>query len=98
MLNHGCAAATKSSVLSTEATGGSAVPEIQPWVVAGRIAAIIGMGLSISLAILFLLGALWLPGTVAAILAVPFFVMMVAIERSKAAKAMTGKPPTALEP
>jgi hypothetical protein len=74
------------------------VAEIQPWVVAGRIAAIIGMGLAISLAILFLLGALWLPGAIAALLALPFFALMVGIERSKAAKAMTGKPPAAIEP
>jgi ABC-type Na+ efflux pump permease subunit len=73
------------------------VPEIQPWVVTGRITGIIGMGLTISLGILFLLGALWVPGVVALLLTVPFFVLMVAVERSKAARAMSGKPPAALE-
>ena len=74
------------------------MPEIQPWVVAGRIAAIIGMGLMLSFAILFFLGALWLPGLIATLLTVPFVVLMVAVERSKAARAMSGKPPAALEP
>lgn len=74
------------------------MPEIEPWVVAGRIAAIIGMGLTISLGILFLLGALWLPGIISIALTVPFFALMVRVERSKAAQRMTGKPPAALEP
>ena len=74
------------------------MPEIQPWVVAGRIAAILGMGLTISLAILFLLGAIWVWGIAMLVLTLPFFTLMVGVERSKAAKAMTGKPPAALEP
>ena len=73
------------------------MPEIQPWVVAGRITGIIGMGLTISLGILFLLGALWVPGAIALVSTVPFFVLMVAVERSKAAQSMSGKPPAALE-
>ena len=74
------------------------MPEIQPWVVVGRIAAILGMGLTISLGILFLLGAIWVPGIIALALALPFFALMVGVERSKAARAMTGKPPPSLEP
>ena len=74
------------------------MPEIQPWVVAGRIAAILGMGLTISLGILFLLGAIWVPGIVSLALTLPFFALMIGVERSKAAKAMTGKPPSSLEP
>ena len=74
------------------------MPEIQPWVVAGRIAAILGMGLTISLAILFFLGAIWGWGIALLVLTLPFFALMVGVERSKAAKAMTGKPPAALEP
>jgi ABC-type Na+ efflux pump permease subunit len=74
------------------------MPEIQPWVVAGRMTGIIGMGLTISLSILFLLGALWVPGVIALLLTVPFFVLMVTVERSKAARSMSGKPPDALEP
>ena len=73
------------------------MPEIQPWVVAGRIAAILGMGLTISVGILFLLGGIWLWGLGALVLTVPFFLLMLAVEHSKAAKAMTGKPPSALE-
>ena len=73
------------------------MPEIQPWVVAGRIAAILGMGLTISVGILFLLGGIWLWGLGALALTVPFFLLMLGVERSKAAKAMTGKPPSALE-
>lgn len=73
-------------------------PEIQPWVVVGRIAAILGMGLTISLAILFLLGGIWIWGIIMAFLTVPFFVLMIGVERSKAARAMTGIPPSALEP
>jgi hypothetical protein len=74
------------------------MPEIHPWVVVGRIAAILGMGLTISIGILLLLGAIWLPGIVALLLTVPFFVLMVGVERSKAARSMTGKPPGATEP
>lgn len=73
------------------------MPEIQPWVVAGRITGIIGMGLTISLGILFLLGALWVPGVIALVLTVPFVVLMVTVERSKAAQSMSGKPPAAFE-
>jgi hypothetical protein len=74
------------------------MPEIHPWVVAGRIASIIGMGLTISIGILLLLGALWLPGIIALALTVPFFALMLGVERSKAARSMTGKPPGAVEP
>ncbi len=74
------------------------VPEIQPWVVAGRIAAILGMGLSISVGILLLLMPEWVWGTVALAITAPFFALMIGVERSKAARAMTGKPPAALEP
>jgi len=74
------------------------MPEIQPWVVAGRITAIIGMGLTISVGILLLLGALWVPGIIALVLTLPFFGLMIGVERSKAARSMTGKPPPALEP
>jgi len=74
------------------------VPEIQPWVVAGRIAAILGMGITLSLGILFLLGAIWGWGLAMLLLTVPFMVLMMGIERSKAARAMSGKPPAALEP
>ena len=73
------------------------MPEIQPWVVAGRITGIIGLGLTISVGILLLLGALWVPGVIALLLALPFFVLMVIVERSKAAQSMSGKPPAALE-
>jgi hypothetical protein len=67
-------------------------------VVAGRIAAILGMGLSISVGILLLLVPEWLWGTVALAMTIPFFALMVMVERSKAARAMTGKPPTAPNP
>lgn len=74
------------------------MPEIHPWVVAGRIAAILGMGLSISIGILLLLIPEFVWGTIALAMAIPFFLLMVGVERSKAAQSMTGKPPTALEP
>ena len=74
------------------------MPEIQIWVVVARIVAILGMGLTIALGILFLLGGIWLWGVGAFLLSVPFFALMFGVERSKAAQAMTGKPPTALEP
>ena len=74
------------------------MPEIQPWVVVGRIAAILGMGLTISIGILLLLGAIWLPGVVALLLTLPFFALMIGVERSKAARSMTGEPPGATEP
>lgn len=73
-------------------------PEIQPWVIAGRITGILGMGLTISIGILLLLGAIWVPGLVTLALTVPFVGLMRVVERSKAARAMTGKPPAALEP
>lgn len=73
-------------------------PEIQPWVVAGRIGAILGMGLTLSLGILFLLGAIWTWGIGMLLLMLPFAGLMIAVERSDAAKAMTGMPPPALEP
>ena len=69
------------------------MPEIQPWVVAGRIAAILGMGLSISLGILLLLMPEWLWGALALAMTAPFLALMIAVERSKAAQAMSGKPP-----
>jgi hypothetical protein len=74
------------------------MPEIRPWVVVGRIASIIGMGLTISIGILLLLGALWLPGIIALALTIPFVALMLGVERSKAAQSMTGKPPGAIEP
>ena len=74
------------------------MPEIQPWVVVGRIVAILGMGLTISLGILFLLGAIWVWGIALMLLTLPFFALMIGVERSKAAKAMTGVPPAALDP
>ena len=72
--------------------------EFVPWVVAGRIAAVIGMGLAGSLGILFLLGAYWLWGVTALGVAALFFGMMMLVERSQAAQSMSGKPPAALEP
>ena len=74
------------------------MPEIHPWVVVGRITAMIGMGLTLSVGILLLLGALWAPAVIALLLTVPFFVLMLGVERSKAARSMTGKPPDAIEP
>ena len=73
------------------------MPDIHPWVVAGRITGIIGLGLTISIGVLLLLGAIWVPGMIALLLALPFFALMVIVERSKAAQEMSGKPPTALE-
>lgn len=69
--------------------------EIVPWVVVGRIAAVIGMGLAASVGILFLLGAYWLWGAVALGVAALFVGMMMLVERSKAAQSMSGKPPAA---
>lgn len=74
------------------------MPEIQPWVIAGRITGILGMGLTISIGILFLLGGIWTWGLGALALTLPFLALMIGVERSKAAKAMTGQPPPALDP
>lgn len=72
--------------------------DIQPWVVVGRITAILGMGLALSISILLYLGAIWLWATIALVVGGLFFGMMVLVERSKAARSMSGRPPAALEP
>jgi hypothetical protein len=57
-------------------------PRIPPYIVVGRITAVVGMSLGIALGIFLLLGGLWLWGLVALAASLPFFAMIFLIERA----------------
>lgn len=54
---------------------------ISPYVVAGRILSIIGMSFFTAAGILFCLGGFWLWGAGAFLAFIPFFALIVAVER-----------------
>jgi uncharacterized membrane protein YphA (DoxX/SURF4 family) len=54
---------------------------VTPYVLAGRILAIIGMGFTAAVTILFLVGAFWLWAAVALAAFVPFLGLIVLVER-----------------
>jgi len=63
---------------------------VTPYVLAGRILAIIGMSLAAALAILFFVGGFWVWGLGATAAFVPFFMMIVLVERYAARHGLIG--------
>lgn len=70
---------------------------VTPWVLAGRIFAIVGMSFFAAVAILFFIGGLWLWGLGAAVLFFPFLGLIVVVERWQAAHGLIGPPDEATE-
>ncbi len=68
---------------------------VTPWVLAGRIFAIVGMSFFAAVAILFFVGGFWLWGLGATLLFFPFFLMIVLVERWQAEHGMIGPPDAA---
>ncbi len=66
---------------------------ISPYVVAGRILAIIGMSFFAAAGILFFLGGFWLWGALALLGAIPFFALIVAVERHSTKHGLIGPEP-----
>lgn len=66
---------------------------ISPWVVAGRILAIIGMSFFAAAGILFFLGGFWLWGALALLAAVPFVALIVMVERYSTKRGWIGPEP-----
>lgn len=65
---------------------------VTPWVLAGRILAIVGMSFFAAVAILFFVGGFWLWGLGSALLFVPFLFMITLVERWQAHHGMIGPP------
>ena len=63
---------------------------VTPWVLAGRIFAIIGMGLTAAIAILLFIIPAWLLGLAATALFFPFLGMIVLVERYQSKHGMIG--------
>jgi len=63
---------------------------VTPYALAGRILAIIGMSLAAALAILFFVGGFWIWGLGAAAAFVPFFLLIVFVERYSARHGLIG--------
>jgi hypothetical protein len=67
-------------------------PPITPWVVAGRIISIIGMGFTAACAILLAIIPEWLLAGIAVLLFFPFLLMIVLVERYSAKHGLIGPP------
>ena len=65
---------------------------VTPWVLAGRILAIIGMAFFAAVAILLFIIPEWLLGLAAAALFFPFFGLIVLVERYQSKHGMIGPP------
>jgi len=63
---------------------------VTPWVLAGRILAITGMGFFAAVAILLFIIPAWWWGTVATLLFFPFFGLIVLVERWQSKHGMIG--------
>lgn len=63
---------------------------VTPYVLAGRIFSIIGMGFCAAVAILFFVGGFWLWGIGATLLFFPFVGLIVLVERYQSAHGMIG--------
>ena len=63
---------------------------VTPWVLAGRIVAITGMGFFAAIAILLFIIPEWVLGGIAALLFFPFFGLIVLVERWQAKHGMIG--------
>ena len=66
---------------------------VTPYVLAGRILSIIGMSLAAALAILFFVGGIWTWGLGSLLAFVPFFVLIVLVEKYSAAHGLIGVDP-----
>lgn len=66
---------------------------VTPYVLAGRIFAIIGMSLAAALAILFFVGAFWWWGVGATAAFVPFFGLIVLVEKYASHHGLIGPEP-----
>ena len=67
-------------------------PPITPWVVAGRILSIIGMGFTAAAAILLVIIPEWLLAGLALVAFVPFLLLIVVVERYSAKHGLIGPP------
>ena len=65
---------------------------VTPYVLAGRIFAILGMSLAAALAILFFVGGFWIWGIGATLAFAPFFLLIVFVERYSSAHGLIGPP------
>jgi hypothetical protein len=65
------------------------------YLVIGRITAVLGMSFAAAAAIFFLIGALWVPALVAAVLIVPFAALMPLVESLAGKHARKSTPPLA---
>ena len=65
---------------------------VTPWVLAGRIFAIVGMAFFAAVAILFFIGGFWLWGLGSMALFFPFLLLIIVVERWQAARGMIGPP------
>jgi hypothetical protein len=65
---------------------------VTPYVLAGRILAILGMSLAAALAILFFVGGFWWWGLGATAAFFPFFLLIWAVERYSSAHGLIGPP------
>jgi hypothetical protein len=63
---------------------------VTPYVLAGRIFAILGMGFTAAVAILFFVGAFWWWGIAATLAFLPFLGLIVAVERYQSKHGMIG--------
>lgn len=70
---------------------------VTPWVLAGRILAILGMGFTAAVAILFYVGGFWAWGLAATAAFVPFFLLIVIVERYSVRHGLIGPPEPAAE-
>lgn len=65
---------------------------VTPYVLAGRIFSIIGMSLAAAVAILFLVGGFWWWGLGAALAFLPFFGLIVLVEKYSSRHGLIGPP------
>jgi membrane protein implicated in regulation of membrane protease activity len=65
---------------------------VTPWVLAGRIFAILGMAFTAAAAILFLIAPFWWWALGAALAFVPFFLLIVVVERFQSKHGLIGPP------
>ncbi|MCS7294817.1 MAG: hypothetical protein RMK15_00345 [Chloroflexota bacterium] len=70
---------------------------VTPWVLAGRILAILGMGFTAAVAILFYVGGFWLYGLLATAAFLPFFLLIVVVERYSVRHGLIGPPEPATD-
>jgi hypothetical protein len=65
---------------------------VTPWVLAGRIFSIIGMSLAAAISILFFIGGFFLEGVLTLVGFIPFFLLIVVVEKYSAKHGLIGPP------